>query len=535
MPYTRWPGTKNRRITGKNENSTILCRGVSNGLCKNPYQNNSQLDKKPENASCLPADFASYYMAVMDENTFTKQLENALYEKIQHLDGDGLKSLRDDFKLFQSAFQGMYNVLLRKGIIQEDPYKYELKISEVTTPSESPFAESEKVDQMSIRLSQFESYLDFLNNYYQFSVEFLNMGRIKRLASLTKYFNFTSFSENSPHSNTRFLAEMASMIRKGSDPLSAGIINEGLQQLDKTSRKIFQTLKDLTLVHKEQYKMNIRLSILPAVNFERDWVVTHREEAIRKIRQHFGESSAEHPFYPELVEEILMEEYSAEAQSLQDELLKKLAIGQTAANKKTAERNYKGMLLDGLRNMVGVAFQLEDALRKLSDNQAVLETLDKSFIKKLKRALREMMHKDPEPVIHEVEYLDPVSSERKTDAINFFEFIDLATKRNQALMALTNRNGGAFKRMEAASEDQIYKYLEKALEDLQSFFRKMTALDEFFLDAMADPEIRGKYRNIKIELVSLKNAAVKANQKRHEYIAQKEEEEQMKRLGIKDM
>lgn len=471
----------------------------------------------------------------MDENiSFSRQLESALLEKIQYLDTTGLKELKDDFKLFQSAFQGIYNVLLRKGIIQEDPYKYELKISEVTTPPESPFTESEKTDQMSIRLSQFESYLDFLNNYYEFSVEFLNMGRIKRLASLTKYFSFTSFSANSPHTNTRFMAEMVDMIRKGSDPLSSGIINEGLTQLDKTSRKIFQTLKDLTLVHKEQYKMNIRLAILPAMNFEREWVVTHREDAIRKIRQQFGDSSVEHPFYPELVDEILLEEFSSDAQSLQDELLKKLTVNQGGNKKTVKDKNYKGMLLDGLRILIGVSFQLEDALRKLADNQAVLDAMDKSFLTKLKRALREMMHKDPEPIIHEVEYIDPVSSERKTESINFVEFMDLASKRNQALMSMTSRTSAAFKRLEAASEDQIYKFLEKTLEELQTYFRKMTALDEFFLEALADPENRGKFRNIKIEMTSLKNATVKANQKRHEYIAQKEEEEQMKRLGIKE-
>jgi len=469
-----------------------------------------------------------------DSNTFSRQLETALLEKIQYLDTTGLKNLKDDFKLFQSAFQGIFNVLLRKGIIQEDPYKYELKISEVTTPPESPFTESEKIDQMSIRLSQFESYLDFLNNYYQFSVEFLNMGRIKRLASLTKYFNFTGFSANSPHTNTRFMAEMVDMIRKGSDPLSAGIINEGLMQLDKASRKIFQTLKDLTLVHKEQYKMNIRLAILPTMDFQRDWVVTHREEAIRKIRQRFGDSSSDHPFYPELIEEILLEEYSADAQSLQDDLLKKLSVQQTGKAKAVNERNYKTMLLDGLRVLIGVAFQLEDALRKLADNQAVLDSMDKSFFTKLKRALREMMHKDPEPIIHEVEYIDPATSERRTESINFVEFMELANKRNQALMSMTSRTAGAYKRLEAASEDQIYKFLEKALEELQMFFRKMTALDEFFMDALSDPEHRAKFRNIKIEMTSLKNATVKANQKRHEYIAQKEEEEQMKRLGIKE-
>lgn len=470
-----------------------------------------------------------------DSTTFARQLESALLEKIQYLDSSGLKELRDDFKLFQSAFQGIYTVLLKKGIIQEDPYKYEMKISEVTTPPESPFAESEKNDQMSIRLSQYESYLDFLNNYYQFSVEFLNMGRIKRLAALSKYFAFTNFTENSPHINTRYLAEMVAMVRKGSDPLSAGIINEGLLQLDKTSRKIFHTLKDLTTAHREQYKLNIRLAIMPSMNFERDWVVTHREEAVRKIRNQFGESSASHPFYPELVDEILMEDYSAEAQSLRDDLMKRLAVQASKKANVKAERNYKAMLLEGVRQLIGVGFQLEDALRKLADNQATLDSLDNSFFAKLRRALREMLNKSPQPVIHEVEYIDPVSSERRTENIDFFAFLDQAGRRVQGLIAMTNRSSAAFKRLESASEDQVYKFLEKALEELQAYFRKMTALDEFFMDALSAPDIRAKFRNVKIELTSLKNATVKANQKRHEYIAQKEEEEQMKRLGIKDI
>jgi hypothetical protein len=39
-------------------------------------------------------------------------------------------------------------------------------------------------------------------------------------------------------------------------------------------------------------------------------------------------------------------------------------------------------------------------------------------------------------------------------------------------------------------------------------------------------------KGIKPELATIKNAIVRANQDRYEYSAQKEEEEQMKRLGI---
>lgn len=469
-----------------------------------------------------------------DSVVYADRLEQALAAKIEHMDGSELKQLKDDFKLFQSAFQAIYNVLLKKGLISEDPYKYDLKISEVTTPSESPFAESEKIDQISIRLSQFESYLDFLNNYYQFSVEFLTMGRIKRLASLTKYFAFTQFTENSQHINTRYFAEIVGLVKKGTDPLSTGIVNEGLLQLDKASRKIFQTLKALTLIHKESYKLELRRLVMNGLAFDRDYAVTHQDDAVRKIRQKFAEAAGDRPFYAELVAEALKEDYGAEGESLRDDILSALKVAEAKGGDKSAERNYKAALLDGARVLIGVGFQLEDAVRKLEENQALLESMDRSFITKVKRALREMLGKKGEHVVHEVEYLDPVTSERKNESIDFTAFCRDAAKRAQSLAAMVSKSSAAFKRMEGSSEDVIYKFLSKSIEELQGFHRKLSALDEFFQGAIEDPEFKGRVRSVKIELGALKNAIIKSNQKRHEYIAQKEELEQMKRLGIRE-
>ncbi|OHD26578.1 MAG: hypothetical protein A2Y38_09140 [Spirochaetes bacterium GWB1_59_5] len=469
-----------------------------------------------------------------DSTAYANRLEQALLAKVEQMDASELKKLKDDFKLYQSAFQAIYNVLIRKGLISEDPYKYELKISEVTTPSESPFAESDKLDQMCIRLSQFESYLDFLNNYYQFSVDFLTMGRIKRLASLTKYFTFTQFTENSAHMNTKYFAEIVSLVKKGTDPLSTGIINEGLLQLDKTSRTIFQTLKDLTLLHKEKYKLELRRIATNGMKLERDYVFTHQDDAIRKVRLKIAESGIDQPFYPELVAEVLKEDYSADAESLRDEVMKRFQVAVEKSQEMSAERNFKAVLLDGARVVIGVGFQLDDAVKKLEENEALLESMDKSFMTKVKRALREMMGKKREHTIHEVEYLDPVSSERKNEALDFTSFCMDASKRAQNLSSMVSKNGSAFKRMEGSSEDLIYKFLSKSIEELQTFHRKLSALDDFFLGAIEDPEFKGRVRNIKVELGSLKNAIIKANQKRHEYIAQKEELEQMKRLGIRE-
>jgi hypothetical protein len=469
-----------------------------------------------------------------DSTSYADRLEQALEAKTRHLDTVELRQLKDEFKLFQSAFQAIYNVLLKKGLIHEDPYKFEFKVSDVQTPPETPFAESEKLDQMCIRLSQFESYLDFLNNYYEFSVDFLSMGRIKRLISLTKYFAFTNFTDNSPHMNTRYFAEIVSQVRKGTDPLSTGIVNEGITQLDKTSRKVFQILKGLALLHKERYKLQVRRQAIIPLKLERDFVVTHGEDATRKIRQKLGESGTDSQFYPDLVGEALKEDYSTEGESLRDEILKNLVIAEQKNENKAADRSFKVSLLDGIRTLIGVGFQLEDAIRKLQENQALIDSMDKSFLTKVKRALREMFGKAGEHVVHDVEYLDPVSSERKHESIDFTEFCTSGMKRAQGLVAMVSRNSVSYKRLENSTEEATFKFLSRLIEELQSLHRKLAALNEFFLDTVQDPEFKGKIKNVNIELGSVKNAIIKANQKRHEYMSQKDEQEQLKRLGVRE-
>jgi hypothetical protein len=66
---------------------------------------------------------------------------------------------------------------------------------------------------------------------------------------------------------------------------------------------------------------------------------------------------------------------------------------------------------------------------------------------------------------------------------------------------------------------------------LQSYHKTLGALDEYF-KAEVGKQDREKIRGIKPELGTIKNAIIRANAKRHEYSAQNEEEDQLKRLGV---
>ncbi|MCL2233104.1 MAG: hypothetical protein FWB99_08515, partial [Treponema sp.] len=98
------------------------------------------------------------------------------------------------------------------------------------------------------------------------------------------------------------------------------------------------------------------------------------------------------------------------------------------------------------------------------------------------------------------------------------------------LAPMAARGAGASK-LESIQEEQLVGFLERNIREVQTLHKTLGALDEFFKTAV-DRADREKIRGIKPELGTIKNAIVRANAKRHEYSAQREEEEQLRRLGV---
>ena len=150
---------------------------------------------------------------MVDNEKFIHNLDTALDRQRDHLDSVKLPKVKENFDALRGTFENFYIVLLRKSLIREDPYKLEHKFSEIELPPNDPVTESEKTDQISMRMSYFDSQLTFLQNYYQFTVDFLSLKRIKLLAGLTKFVNWDNLSAASTHVNTRLVGELLSKIR----------------------------------------------------------------------------------------------------------------------------------------------------------------------------------------------------------------------------------------------------------------------------------------------------------------------------------
>jgi hypothetical protein len=362
--------------------------------------------------------------------------------------------------------------------------------------------------------------LDFLVNFFQFSIDFLNLENIKRILALVKYINWAQFSNDAQSSTTKVVVDVVNQARSGGDPLTATVLNESLGKLSKGTALIIGYLKEATAFNRESYKLELRQKITGAMH----------EVNVEGIKKKFAAAMPGKPFYPDLAEELIREDFSHSGEQLRAAILKQLAVPENKPKVVKKQVSFKTTLLDGLMVISSLAVSLGDIAPRFDENNLLFQNRKQSFFEKLRDTIRQMMNKEPDPVIYEIEYLDTVKGTTAREKENFHVFRAEIDKKIRSFAALSGR-GGASSRLEAMEEKQLLDLLEKAVRETQSLHRTLTGLDEYF-KAEAPRDVREKIKGIKPELGAIKNAIIKANQKRHEYSAQLEEDEQLKRLGV---
>ncbi|MDR0586067.1 MAG: hypothetical protein LBG26_02390 [Treponema sp.] len=458
----------------------------------------------------------------MDSKEYQDALSAALEAYRLWLEKSEFPKLKEECRTFHTSFAAIYNQLIQKRLIHEDPYKHEAKIGEIKIPN--PVSqEGDKTEQLTVSLSAYDNQLDFLVNFSQLSIEFLTLENIKRIVALIRYIDWTKFNVDAQGVTTKAMVDITLQIRTGGDPLAGRIIGDALGALDKSSAAIMGYLKEAANFDRESYKLELRQNLTGTMKTG--------EAVLETIRKKFPAVMPGRPFYPDLVEEVIKEDFGPGGDNIRETVLKQLAVPDNKPKAAKQVVSFKSILLDGCMIISSVGASLSDIAPRLDENSIVLQNRKQGLFEQLKTAFRQMFHREPDPVIYEIEYLDTAKGTPVREKVNFGVFRAELDRKIRGFASLGGR-GGISSRLDAMNENQILSLLEKTVRDAQSVHKTLTGLDEYF-KTEASREMREKIKGIKPELATIKNAIIKANQKRHEYSAQLEEEEQLKRLGIK--
>ena len=448
-------------------------------------------------------------------------LQQALSARKDWLEKEEVGKLKEELRNFHSSYASLYNIYLKKKLIDEDPYKQETKITELEVPDATPFVEAKRIEQLSIRLSNYDNQLDFLVNFYQLGLDFLNLDRIKRIVGLVRYVDWVNLSPDNQNLMTKAVAEISNNSKAGVDVITLSIIGESLSRLAKTTTASMAILKNLNTYYRECYKLDVRQKVTQSMSAS--------DATLENIKKKMHSAMPGMPFYKELIDELIKEDYSKSGQDMKDIVLNALKVPATKQKAVKAAVNFKNILLDGIQVIGGASTSLNEILNKLDENQTIMESYKKGLMHMIKELIRQITNAEPEEVIYTVEYLDQTKGTTIKEKVYFYQLREELEKKIRFLSSLMK--GAAYQKLAAMTEEQIISYLEKNISEVQNYHKVLGALDDFF-KTKVETENRDKIKGIKPELSALKNSYVKANQLRYEYSAQKEEEEQLRRLGV---
>jgi len=475
-----------------------------------------------------------------DPDGFQERLENAIEAKRRFIEERQLPRLQTAFRVFQSLFENLHNVLLRKSLVQEDPYKYDHKFSEVSAPPREPFPESERRERLSQRLSEFHSQLEFLNTTYQFSLDFLTLERLKRIVGLVQYIRWQNLAPTSPDPTTAVLADALSRVRLGNDKVSIGILNTSISQVPLTLRELAGLLRHVVDFQREAYKLRLRRELLPlAASVLPRAYPAAPDKTLELLRGLAAQRLKGLAFYRELVRELLQEEFGTESETRRREALARLAIPDEQAERPPSAPDFRApdfrapdfraVLRDGLRHMLAAGRHLAAAAGKLQENLDVLEGRKQGLGERLRAWWRRTRGMVSEDRVVEVGYFDSTAGSPATERIDLTRFLQQLGKRAESYGALASAAHPSSRRLESASEAALFEFLSSNLRELQLLHRRLEGLDEYF-KSQASPQERPRMKGIRIEASAVKNAVVAANKRRYEYVARRDEQEQLEAL-----
>ncbi len=468
----------------------------------------------------------------MPDDGYIEQLEAALEARRESLDREVLPQIRADFRTMHSSFKGVYQMLLSKALVKEDPYKLDSQPSEITIPDSGALSDAQKNEQLSIRLSQYDSVMEYVTAYYQFSCEHVDLREIKTLTSLVKYIGWQGLSLTTGNHTARGIAELVEKIRGGSDQVSRDLVNSNVRQLADVSRSIMVGLKRVYEYQRERFKWDVRSTEIASFGERWENLASRPDEATRQIRRLFQRNRGKAPFVVDLIEEIIAEYTAPDAEARRAAVLAALQPKQDSRTQRTKPKENLGqLLLEGVRVLAGSASALEAAAQKLVVNDDLAAQRKKTFGERFREWIDRVTNRGAAPRTYDIEYMDVATGAAQSDRVEINSFLAEMKRRAKVYNGIISRFGSTWDKLSKASEAQLLDYLSQQSGEVARIARRVEGLDAWFrteLPAAGRSQVRG----MKTELEKLRTVLRETNKKRHEYIARSEEEQQLRRLGI---
>jgi hypothetical protein len=234
---------------------------------------------------------------------------------------------------------------------------------------------------------------------------------------------------------------------------------------------------------------------------------------------------------PELASELIAEENGPDAEQRREEALGRLEVEDTIKKKARPAESLRDVLIGAIRALSGASRPLETIGENLQTNVDVARSRKKGLGARFRAWVDKLTNRRPARLTYQIDYTDDQTGTRHSESIVVEDFLTTIGRKSRLYGSFLVKSGGPWTKIQSASEEQLYQFINKELGECHVIHRRAGALDAHVKEKAA-PDERKRMKGVKIELSSVRNAIANANQLKHEYVAKKEEHEQLRKLGV---
>lgn len=453
---------------------------------------------------------------------FLPRLETALAARGRWLESTRIVPLRDALRTYRSLFETIVGTVVKKGLLREDPYDYDSNARGSLTPSDASIPEGSEADELSVRLSIYRRQLELVVLGFPSTLASSDLEGLRRISALLSYLDWEGYGESSRSHTTRALARLTSKVRISTDALSARVISESHSQVEKLIPQIRNQVIELEGWYREAWKADVRLKVLSQIPPGSLGIKGDPEEELLVFRRAFDQHLAEGIWHPELVREIMAEESTQDAPARREKLLKSLLVPTATVAKDAVPVDRRPELLDAIRGLCKVHEEINIAEAALLSNEHALETHSLTFFQRLRRWFRKSLG-SIQHRYYEIEVKKTPVSEPKTESMDFLKFAAELRDVAGMLAEVVDESNPEARRIQEKTQEQLCDFLDWQLHHVRRVYRRMEGLNALF-QVRAVQERRSPARSIKLELLAIENATVRADKVRRDISPRREGE-----------
>jgi hypothetical protein len=429
-------------------------------------------------------------------------LKKAIDKRYQWLSDHRLPEMKIELGCFRTMYATLYRTLLQTGAIPEEPYKSDLKANGLDLPDNGPINDQRKREVLGLRFAKYDNLLEYLASNYVFSLETLTPDKLRSIHAILFYVDWRNLSVTAPAPMTQALAEIIANYHRTAGASFVKNLATCLAEIEALAKKIEMMLTECGDYHREAYKWKIR-----------NLIIERSDMPFENIKKRFFEMFPGTPYYPDLVEELITEDYSPTSPVAQQNVLKKLAVG---GEKEVVSPHvvFRTLLIEALNALGSTAETFDGLISKLQENHEIYLDRKKTVREILKEFFAMLFNITTTAKVYTCDMND--TNGNRQEVIDYDLLVDELSKKVKFLKTIAYEEDIS-KKLKNKEDSILLDHVNQNLYDTQHYHRLLSALDDFF-KAGTDPKNRSRIRGMKPELSTIKSAIKKASDKKEDYL-----------------